>query len=93
MCFSSISCSIYNSSTEPRGCLVQIGHSIVSTQQVQMSVWTSVFPGTHLVTQLVHHVKYDLGPGCHARPRRVSPPSGDGQLAECLIRLAGGPLK
>ena len=26
-----------------------------------MSFWTSVFPGAHLVTQLVDHVKYGLG--------------------------------
>ena len=44
------------------------------------------------VTQLVDYVKYDLGPGCHAWPRRVSLPSGEAPLAGCLKGMAGGPL-
>ena len=57
-----------NLSTELRGCLVQIGHLIVSAQQAQMDVKTSVFPKANLVTQLVDRVKYGLGLRCHAWP-------------------------
>ena len=38
------------------------------------------------------HVKYGLGPGYHAWPRRVLFQSGEAQLAGCLKGLAGGPL-
>ena len=58
-----------------------------------MGVWTSVSTGAHLVTQLADRVKYGLGLGCQALPRKVSPSSGKAQLAGCLKGLAGGPLK
>ena len=77
MCFWSPPCSVFYSSTEPRECLAQIGHLIVSAQQARMSVQTSVSPGTHLVAQIVDRVKYGLGPGCHTSPRKVSLPSGE----------------
>ena len=57
-----------------------------------MGILTSVSPGAHLVTQLVDHVKYGLGPWCHAWPKRMSLPSDEAQLAGCLKELAGGPL-
>ena len=44
------------------------------------------------MTQLVDRVKYGLGPGCHAWPRRVSLPSSEAQLVGCLKGLADGPL-
>ena len=53
---------------------------------------TSVSPWAQAVTQLVDNLKYDLGPGCHAWPKKVLLPSGEAQLAGCLKRLAGGPL-
>ena len=40
--------------------------------------------------QLVDRVKDDVGPGCHAWPRKVSPPSGQAQLAGLLKGLACG---
>ena len=79
----------YKSFTELCGWLVQIGCLIVSMQQTQMGM-RSVSPGTHLVIQLVDHVKYGLDPGCHTWPRRVSLPRGKAQLAECLKRLVDG---
>ena len=38
MFFWSILCSICNLSTEPRGCVFQIGHLIIFMQQAQMGV-------------------------------------------------------
>ena len=58
-----------------------------------MGVQSLVFPGPHLVTQLVDFVKYGLGPGCHAWPRRVSLLRGEAQLAGCLKGLARGSLE
>ena len=84
--------SICNSSAEPRACLVQLGHLIVSAQQAQMGVQTSVSPGAHRVTQLVDRVKYGLGPGYHTWRRRVSLPSSKALLTGCPKGLAGGPL-
>ena len=57
-----------------------------------MGVQTSVSPWAHPVTQLVDRVKYGLGPGCHAWPRRVSLPNGEAQLAGRLKGLAGNVL-
>ena len=53
----------------------------------------SVSSEAHLVVRLVDRVKYDLGPGCHAWPRRVSPASGEAELAGCFTEFAGGPLE
>ena len=48
--------------------------------------WTSRFYslGEHLRTQLKDHTRYDQGPGIHSKPRRVSLPVGEAQLAGCL---------
>ena len=72
---------------------VQIDHLIVSAQQAQISSLTSDSPGRHLVTQLVDRAKCGLNPGCHAWPRKVSPSSGEAQLAGYLKELAGGLLE
>ena len=58
-----------------------------------MGIQTFVFPGPHLVTQLVDCVKYDLRPGCQAWPRRVSLLRGEAQLAGCQKGLARGPFE
>ena len=49
---------------------LRLSHLIVSVQQAQMGVWSSVSPGAHLLTQLAVSVKYGLGPGCHAWLKR-----------------------
>ena len=46
----------------------------------------------HIMTQLVHRVKYGLSPGFHALPKKVSLLSGEAQLDGCLKGLAGDPL-
>ena len=80
MHFWSIPCSIYNSSTEPRGCLVQISHLLVSAQQTQMVSKTSVFPGANSMTQLVDRVKYGLGQGATL---------GEGKCRSQAVKLIG----
>ena len=49
--------------------------------------------GQYLRTHLKDHARYDRGPEIHGKPRRVSLPVGEAQLAGCLRVQVGGPLE
>ena len=46
--------------------------------------------GEYLKTRLKDHTIYDRGPEIHGKPRRVSLPVGEAQLAGCLRVKVGG---
>ena len=50
----------------------------------QTGVWILVSLGQYLRTHLKDHARYDRGPEIHGKPRRVSLPFGEAQLAGCL---------
>ena len=58
-----------------------------------MGVWILVSLGEYLRTHLKDHTRYDRGPEIHGKPRRVSLPVGEAQLAGCLRVQVGDPLK
>ena len=60
---------------------------------VQTGVWILISLGEHLRTNLEDHVRYDQGPEIHGKPRRVSLPVGEAQLAGCLKVWISGPLE
>ena len=55
-----------------------------SAQLAQTGVRILVSLGEYLRTHLTDHTKYDRGPEIHGKPRRVSLPFGEAQLAGCL---------
>ena len=60
-----------------------------SAHLAQTGVWILKYLRTHLKD----HAKYDRGPEIHGKPRRVSLPVGEAQLAGCLRVQVGGPLE
>ena len=56
-------------------------------------VWILVSLGQYLRTHLTDHARYDRGPEIHGKPRRVSLPVGEAQLAGCLKVQVGGLLE
>ena len=56
-----------------------------------MGVWILVSLGEHLRTHLRDHTGYDWDPETHGKPRRVSLPVSEAQLAGCLRVQVGGP--
>ena len=77
---------IYDLSTQKRGCQVRQGCPKDSQFQktAQMGVQILVSPGQHLRTHLKEHRRYDQGSEIHGKPRKVSLPVGEVQLAGCL---------
>ena len=47
----------------------------------------------HQRTHLKDHTRYDQGPEIYGKPRKVSLPVGEAQLAGCLRLWVGGPLE
>ena len=64
-----------------------------SAPLAQTGVWISVSLGQYLRTHLKDHTRYDQGREIHDKPRRVSLPVGEAQLARCLRVQVGGPLE
>ena len=62
-------------------------------QLAQTGVWILVSLGEYLRTHLKHHTRYDRSQEIHGKPRRVSLPVGEAQLARCLSAQVGSPLK
>ena len=75
------------------GCQVGQGCPKDSTQLAQTGVWILVSLGEYLRTHLKDHIRYDRGPEIHGKPRRVSLPFGEAQLAGCLRVQVGGSLE
>ena len=76
-----------------RGCQVWQSCPKDSAQLAQTSVWILVSLGEYLRTHLKDHARYDQGPEIHGKPRRVSFPFDEAQLAGCLRVQVGGPLE
>ena len=74
-------------------CQVWQGCPKDSTQLAQTSVWILVSLGKYLRTHLKDHTRYDRGLEIHSKPRRVSLPVGEAQLAGCLTVQVGGLLE
>ena len=85
--------SICDSSIQRRGCQVWQGCPRDSAHLAQTGVWILVSLRQYLRTHLKEHAKYDRGPEIHGKPRRVSLPVGEAQLAGCLKVQVGGPLE
>ena len=91
--FRNIPFSICGLSIQNRGCQVWQGCPKDSAQLAQTGVWILVSLGEYLRTHLRDHTRYDWGPEIHGKPRRVSLPFGEAQLAGCLRVQVGGPLE
>ena len=91
--FHNTPCSICDLSIQRRGCQVWQSCPKDSAQLAQTGVWILVSLGEYLRTQLRDHTRYDRGPEIHGKPRRVSLPFGEAQLAGCLRVQVGGPLE
>ena len=83
--------SICDLSIQRRGCQVWQDCPRDSAQLAQTGVWILVSLGEYLRTHLKDHTRYDRGPEIHGKPRRVSLPFGEAQLAGCLRVQVGGP--
>ena len=84
--------SICDLSIQKRGCQVWQGFPNDS-QLAQTGVFILVSFGDYLRTHLKDHTRYDQGPEIHGKPRRVSLPFREAQLAGCLRVQVGGPLE
>ena len=78
---------------QKRGCQVWQGCPKDSVQLAQTGVWILVSLGEYLRIHFKDHTRYDRGPEIHGKPRRVSLPFGEAQLAGCLRVQVGGPLE
>ena len=67
-----------------RRCQIWQGCPRDSAHLAQTGVWILVSLGEYLRTHLIDHAKYDRGPEIHGKPRRVSLPFDEAQLAGCL---------
>ena len=83
-------CDLY---IQKRGCQVWQGCPNASAHLAQTGVWILVSLDHYLRTHLKNHTRYDRGPEIHGKPRRVSLPVGEAQLAGCLKVQVGGPLE
>ena len=90
--FYSIPSFIYDLSPQKRERQVRQGCPKDFAQLAQMSVYILVSLGEHLTTDLKDHKRYDQGPDIYGKPRRVSLPVGEAQLAWCLKVWVGGLL-
>ena len=90
---SQYSASICDLSIQRRGCQVWQGCPRDSKHLAQTGVWILVSLGDYLRTHIKDHTRYDWGPEIHGKPRRVSLPFGEAQLAGCLRVQVGGPLE
>ena len=79
--FHSTPFSICYLSIQKRGCQIWQGCLKDSTQLAQTGVRMLVSLGEYLRTHLKDHTRYDHGPEIHGKPRRVSLPFGESQLA------------
>ena len=91
--FHSTPFSICDLSIQRRGCQVWQDCPRDSTHLAQTGVWILVLLGEYLRTHLKDHARYDRGPEIHGKPRRVSLPIGEAQLAGCLRVHVGDPLE
>ena len=82
--FSQYSVSICNLCIQRRGCQIWQGCPRDSAHLAQTGVWILVSLGDYLRTHLKDHTRYNRGPEIHGKPRRVSLPFGEAQLAGCL---------
>ena len=64
-----------------------------SAHLAQTGVWILVSLGDYLRTHLKDHTRCDQGPEIHGKPRKVSLPFCEAQLAGCLRVQVGGPLE
>ena len=85
--------SIYDFSTQKRGCQVWQGCLKDFAQLAQMGIWIIVSLGKHVRTYLKDHTRYDQGLEVHGETGRVSLPVGEAQLAGCLKIRVSGPLE
>ena len=85
--------SICDLSIQRRGCQVWQGCPKDSAHLAQTCVWILVSLCQYLRTHLKDHAIYDRGPEIHSKPRRVSLPFGEAQLAGCLRVQVSGPLE
>ena len=76
--------SICHLSIQKRGCQVWQSCPKDSMHLGQTGVWILVSLGKYLRTHLKDHTRYDRGPEIHGKPRRVSLPFSEAQLAGCL---------
>ena len=90
---SQYSAFICDSSIQRHGCQVWQDCPKDSAHLAQTGVWILVSLGQYLRTHLKDHARYDRGPEIHGKPRRVSLPFGEAQLAGCLKVQVGGPLE
>ena len=91
--FHSTSFSICDLSIQRRGCQVWQGCPKDSAHLAQTGVWILVSLGEYLRTHLKDHTRYDQSSEIHGKPKRVSLPFGEAQLAGCLRVQVGGPLE
>ena len=85
--------SICDLSIQKPGCQVWQGCSKDSAKLAQTGNGILVSLGEYLRTHLKDHTRYDLSLEIHGKPRRVSLPFGEAQLAGCLRVQLGGPLE
>ena len=76
--------SVCDLSIQRRGCQVWQDCPRDSAHLAQTGIWILVSLGEYLRTHLKDHATYDRGPEIHGKPRRVSLPVGEAQLAGCL---------
>ena len=82
--FRSTPFSICDLFIQRRGCQVWQGYPRDSAHLAETGVWILVLLGEYLRTHLKDHARYDRSPEIHGKPRRVSLPFGEAQLAGCL---------
>ena len=80
-------------SIQRRGCQVWQGCPRDSAHLAQTGVWILASLGEYLRTHLKDHTRYDRSPEIHGKPRSVSLPFGEAQLAGCLRVQVGDPLE
>ena len=85
--------SICDLSIQKHGCQVWQGCPKDTAHLAQTGVCILVSLGEYLRTHLRDHTRYDWGPEIHGKPRRVSLPFGEDQLAGCLRVQVGGLLE
>ena len=76
--------SICGLSIQKSGCQVWQGCPNDSVHLAQTGVWILISIGEYLRTHLKDHTRYDRDPEIHGKPRRVSLPVGETQLAGSL---------
>ena len=85
MLFTPTDCNVFGfNSIQKCRCQVWQGCSKDSAQLAQMNVWILISFGEYLRTHLKDHTRYDQGPKIHGKPKRVSLPVDEAQLAGCL---------